>query len=136
MFDIAALYALTALLGGMIFFAAVMAPLVFTRLPPAQAGQFIRQVFPAYYLYVLINAAAAAAFLAPLPTALGAALIAITTLWLRQSLMPRINRLSDQAQAGDSRAKRRFDQAHRLSVGVNVAQMLIAGALLWRFAQR
>jgi len=34
--------------GGMIFFSAVMAPLVFTKLPFETAGAFIRQVFPWY----------------------------------------------------------------------------------------
>ena len=35
--------------GGMTFFSAVMAPLVFTKLPFDTAGAFIRQVFPWYY---------------------------------------------------------------------------------------
>ena len=32
--------------GGMTFFSAVMAPLVFTKLPLETAGAFIREVFP------------------------------------------------------------------------------------------
>jgi hypothetical protein len=107
---------------------------VLTRLPAPQAGTFIRQVFPAYYLFVLINAAIAAAALAPLPAAWTMALVAVCTIWLRQWLMPRINTLSDQTKIGDTVAKRRFDRAHLLSVGVNVAQMLLAGGVLWRFA--
>ena len=37
------------LLGGMIFFAFVFAPLVFKMLPADTAGACIRQIFPAYY---------------------------------------------------------------------------------------
>ncbi|WP_428484041.1 DUF4149 domain-containing protein [Rhodopila sp.] len=133
MSDLIALFALALLLGGMVFFAAVIAPLVFTRLPAPQAGGFIRAVFPFYYLYVFLTSAVAALALAPLPAAVAVALIAAMTIWLRQWLMPRINVFSDAAQAGDRAAKHRFDRAHRLSVAVNLAQMLIAGGVLVRF---
>ena len=68
------------------------------------------------------------------PDALGLALVAGSTVWLRQGLMPRINALSDAAQAGDAAAKAGFARAHQLSVLVNVAQMLVALAVLLRFA--
>jgi hypothetical protein len=42
--------ALALTFGGMTFFSAVMAPLVFDKLPLKVAGPFIRQVFPWYYL--------------------------------------------------------------------------------------
>ena len=45
-----AVFALALQLGGMIFFATVMAPLVFTKLPASEAGEFIRAVFPVYYI--------------------------------------------------------------------------------------
>jgi hypothetical protein len=48
--------------------------------------------------------------------------------------MPRINRLSDAAQAGDAAAGRGFACAHRLSVRLNLAQMLVAAVVLARFA--
>ena len=130
-----ALFALALLLGGMSFFAAVMAPLIFTRLPAGAAGPFIRQVFPVYYVWVLGCAAAAAAALLPID-GLSASLMAgsaALTLWLRQVLMPTINRLSDAAQAGDADAKRRFDLMHRLSVAANLGQMLLAGVVLAGF---
>lgn len=129
-----ALFALATLFGGMIFFVAVMAPLVFTRLPAQQAGSFIRAVFPVYYLYILITSAIAALALAPHWEGAAMALVAVATLWLRQILMPRINNLSDAAQAGDHIAKRKFDQAHRFSVAVNFAQILAAAIVLARLA--
>ena len=124
------------LLGGMGFFAAVLAPLIFTALPADAAGRFVRRVFPAYYLWIIASAAVGALALLPLrwPDALGLALVAGSTVWLRQGLMPRINALSDAAQAGDAAAKSGFARAHQLSVLVNVAQMLVALAVLLRFA--
>jgi hypothetical protein len=129
--------ACTALLfGGMAFFAAVVAPVTFTRLPAEMAGRFVRGLFPVYYLWVLGTAAAGAVALMPLRVAdaLVLAAIAGSTAWLRQSLMPRINALSDAAQAGDAAAKAGFDRAHRLSVIVNVVQMVAAAGVLLRFA--
>ncbi|WP_137127475.1 DUF4149 domain-containing protein [Roseomonas sp. HF4] len=131
-----ALLCTAMLFGGIAFFAACIAPVVFTRLPPEWASRFIRGVFPVYYLWVLGTSAAGTFALLPLrpldALALGA--VAGTTFWLRQSLMPRINALSDAAQAGDAAAKAAFDRAHRLSVRVNVAQMVTAAVVLARFA--
>jgi len=131
-----ALFATALLFGGMVFFAACIAPLVFARLPPEHAGRFIRQVFPVYYLYVLGSAAAASVALLPLrlPDAAVLAAVALITLWLRQVLMPRLNALSDAAQRGDTAAKRAFGVGHRVSVGVNLLQMLAAAAVLAGFA--
>ena len=131
-----ALLAAALLFGGMAFFAAVLAPLVFTALPADAAGRFVRRVFPAYYLWIIASAAVGAAALLPLrlPDALGLGLVAAGTVWLRQGLMPRINAMSDAAQAGDAAAKAGFARAHRLSVLVNVAQMLVALVVLLRFA--
>ena len=131
-----ALFSVATLFGGMIFFAAVMAPLVFTKLPPEHAGRFIRHVFPVYYLFVAIASALAAASLA-LGRTTDAAIMAasaLLTVWLRQGLMPMINRRSDAVQAGDRSAKKGFDAMHRLSVALNVAQIIATGAVLARFA--
>lgn len=136
MLNAIALLALALHLGGMAFFAAAVAPLVFTRLPPGHAGRFIRQVFPVYYLWVGATAAAAAAALLPLrPLDAGVlAASAALTAWLRQVLMPRINRASDAVQAGDASRKPSFDRGHRLSVVLNLAQLLAAAIVLVRFA--
>lgn len=130
-----ALVAMALHLGGMAFFAAGVAPLVFTRLPPEHAGRFIRQVFPVYYLWVGATAALAAIALLPSrPVDAGVlAASAALTAWLRQVLMPRINRASDALQAGDAAQKRGFDRGHRLSVVLNLAQLLAATVVLIRF---
>lgn len=130
-----ALFAIALCLGGMVFLAACIAPLVFTRLPAEHAGRFIRALFPIYYLYVLGLSAAAAMALIPLSiVAAGlAGAVAVSALWLRQVLMKTINRLSDAAQAGDAAAARRFARMHRLSVIMNVLQMAVLAVVLAGF---
>lgn len=130
-----ALFATALCLGGMVFFAACVAPMVFSRLPAEHAGRFIRGLFPVYYLYVLGLSAAGAVALVPLSSLAAGmmAAVAASTLWLRQVLMKRINRLSDMAQAGDAQAGREFARLHRLSVIMNVLQMAVLGAVLAGF---
>jgi hypothetical protein len=131
-----ALFALALLLGGMVFFAVVVTPLVFSRLPAETAGRFIRQLFPPYYLWVLGCAAAASVALFPLakPAAGIMAAVAGLALWLRQVLMPRINAASDTVQGGEPSAKRAFARLHRLSVLANLLQILATGAVLALYA--
>jgi hypothetical protein len=125
----------TALLaGGMVFFAAVFAPLVFVKLPIETAGGFIRQVFPVYYL-----AGAATALLGGLLALAarpvdGAVLLAVAAGFVvaRQGLMPRINALRDRELAGDAAAGRAFQRWHRASVFLNAVQLLAALAVLVR----
>jgi len=133
--SVIALFATALCLGGMVFFAACVAPLVFSRLPAEHAGRFIRALFPVYYLYVLGLSAAGAMAMLPLSSFAAGMLAAVagSALWLRQVLMKRINRLSDMAQAGDTAASRQFDLMHRLSVIMNVLQMAVLGAVLAGF---
>ena len=118
------------LLGAMLFFAAVVAPLVFTGLDAATAGRFIRRMFPWYYLTIFVLARLATLLLLSGGPNNGAimALVAAGAALSRQVLMPRINRLRDAQLAGDTEAGPRFDRLHRLSVWINSAQIL---ALLW-----
>lgn len=130
-----ALFAASLLLGGMVFFAALVAPIVFRVLPAEEGGRFIRALFPRYYVWVLACSAAASVALFPLskPDAGIMAAVAGLAWWLRQSLMPRINALSDRAKAGDAEAKHAFDRAHRLSVIANLLQMIAAASVLAGF---
>ncbi|MCS6890169.1 MAG: DUF4149 domain-containing protein [Rhodovarius sp.] len=130
-----ALFATALCLGGMVFFTAAVAPLVFRVLPAEAAGRFIRAIFPVFYLYVLATSGAAAVALIPLSgTAAGMmAAVAGLAFWLRQVLLPRINTLSDQARAGQEEAARRFRQLHRLSVLANLLQMATVMAVLAGF---
>ena len=130
-----ALFSVALLIGGMVFFAALIAPLVFRVLPADHGGRFIRTLFPRYYVWVMACSAAAVVALFPLskPDAGIMAVVAGLAWWLRQSLMPRINALSDLAKAGDAEAQKGFDRAHKLSVVANLLQMVAAAAVLAGF---
>ena len=123
--------------GGMTFFSAVMAPLVFTKLPFETAASFIREVFPWYYLAMGMTTLLAVLLLLP---AIGAgvgwpaglsAFVLIGFVTARQLLMPRINAARDAELAGDADAGQRFKRLHRLSVLINGAQWLAVFAALW-----
>lgn len=124
-----ALPGLGLLAGGMLFFSAVMAPLVFTRLPLAIGGPFIRTAFPVLYLYCLITAGLSAfgylllgrgrAALVPGVTILG-------TLWSWFWLMPR---LDAWRVAGNEAA---FARGHDVSTWVFGLEFFLALLLLIR----
>ncbi len=130
---------LGALIGSMLYFAAIVAPTVFQALPAEHAGKFLRRLFPRYYAWGF-GVAALATLLAVIASAApGAiavcALIALGFIVARQVLVPRINRARDAGLAGDDAADRRFARLHRLSVLLNAAQLLAAiglfAVLLW-----
>jgi hypothetical protein len=129
--------ALALTFGGMTFFSAVMAPLVFARLPGETAGAFIRQVFPWYYLSMGVTTLAALLTLLPgvgagrgWPALLSALALA-GFVFARQVLMPLINRARDAAVAGDAAAGERFRRLHGLSVMINGIQWLAVLGALW-----
>jgi hypothetical protein len=127
-------------LGGMAFFSFIVAPLVFSRLPAETAGTLIRATFAHYYLYVIATAALAALALLAAgtswPPVAAMALVAALGVYARQSLMPQINRLRDAELAGDKAAGTGFAAKHRVSVAINLAQLvLVAGVVAtqaWR----
>jgi hypothetical protein len=130
-----ALFATALLAGGMLFFAVLVAPLVFRVLSAEPGGAFIRALFPRYYIWVAACAAAAAVALFPLskPDAGIMAVVAGLAVWLRQVLMPRINAASDRVKAGDAAAQAPFDRGHRLSVIANGLQIVAALVVLAGF---
>lgn len=121
-----------ALFGTMLFFSFVMAPLIFVKLDEVTAGRFIRAVFPWYYSVLLtLSALAAVLLVASAPVEAGILLgCASAAAFARQILMPRINRLRDRALQGDQSAERRFDLLHRLSVCINVVQLIAVTVVL------
>ena len=130
-----ALYLVAATLGAMLFFAVGIAPTVFQVLPIEQAGIFLRRLFPRYYLALIIGSGLAGAlWVRSAPWAGGTCLmVALSTLWVRQSLVPRINALRDAELAGDGAAGARFARLHRLSVVINMIQLAALLFLLVRY---
>ena len=122
------------LLGAMLFFPSVVAPVVFSSLPEAQAGVFLRSMFPCYYGFMIaLSLIAALLFLvandeSAYQAAIVCLFVGVSTLWVRQWLLPRINAARDEQLAGNVEAGRRFDRDHKLSVGINMLQLvLLAG---------
>ena len=135
----ASLVAVAGVFGAMAFFAFVYAPLVFIKLGTETGARFIREVFPVYYVTMGATSVAAAVLFAFGSAARGAdalamACIGIVFFLARFVLLPVINRNRDAGQAGDVAAKRRFDVLHRVSVVVNLVQMLAVLAVLVRYA--
>jgi len=136
-FDLLAGLALALTFGGITFFSAVIAPLVFTKLEIETAGAFIREVFPWYYL--TMGGTTLIALLLLLPgigsgSGWSAALCVVAFagfVFARQVLMPRINRVRDAQRAGDPIASRRFKRLHGMSVMINAAQWLAVLVALW-----
>ena len=124
--EVVALYVIAGTLGAMLFFAIGVAPTVFQALPAEQAGLFLRKLFPRYYLSLIIGSAAGGLlWLGSQPLASGVCLlIAVSTLWIRQWLVPRINALRDRELSGDVSAGEKFARLHRLSVAINMLQLL------------
>lgn len=128
-----AIVLVAVLFGSMVFFAGVMAPLTHRKLPPEVAGAFLREVFPVYYLVmIVVSLLAAASAYKPNPIAAGAlVLVAIGFVYARLYLLPRINRIRDEPEMAVDGAFRRL---HHQSVIVNVTQMVAALVILLALA--
>lgn len=119
----------TALLfGGMVLYAFGFAAFVFKALPADVAGATLRRAFPWFYAFVIGTAAVAAVLWWPndRAAALTLAVVALSTVPVRQGLMPAINRATDSGQ------RRRFQWLHGASVVITLAHIVASGWLLTR----
>lgn len=117
----------TALLfGGMTLYSFGFAAFLFTALPAEVAGATLRRAFPLFYLFVILTASLACAFVWPhnLLAGILLALIATSTVPLRQILMPAINAATDHGQ------RRRFKWLHGLSVVITLTHIVATGYVL------
>ena len=116
------IYLIAMILGIMLFFSFVIAPVVFTTLDEDNARKFIRKIFPFYYnvnlglsLVVLLTLF----FLSKL--GIDFYLILIITLLFATSnylLMPLINKYRDE------KLDKKFKYSHFISVVINFVQIL------------
>lgn len=121
-------------LGGMMFFACIMTPLVFTKLPPEISGPFIREAFPVYSM-----AMAALSFLAGalfMGTQNSVILFLVFALFIFgwKVLMPMINKYRDAQLAGDLSSAKPFERLHRASVILNTLQLIMVAVVFLRLA--
>ena len=126
----AALLVTALLFGGSVLYAFGFAAFVFNALPSETAGPLIRRAFPHFYLFVLATSVLAGglSLSADMVSGVILALIAVTTLFARQVLMPAIN------AATDSGAKTRFKMLHSLSVVITLAHICCAAIVILRLA--
>ena len=122
------IYLIAMILGIMLFFSFVIAPVVFTTLDEDNARKFIRKIFPFYYnvnlgisLIVLITFL----FLSKLGIDFYL-ILAITILFATSNylLMPLINKYREEKQ------DKKFKYSHFISVVINFIQMLFLVIIL------
>ena len=130
--DITGIFLLSLIIGGMFFFAAIMTPLVFTKLPPEISGPFIRQAFPVYSQAMAGMTLVAAITIWNYSLSLNLAGVFIFFIWGWLWLMPKINHYRDGQLRGDKKASKNFNFLHRLSVVINLGQMWVVGFVLYK----
>lgn len=121
----------TALLfGGMSLYSFGFAAFLFTALPAPSAGATLRRAFPLFYLFVMATASLATLlwWSHDFAAAVVMAAIAMTTVPLRQVLMPAINRATDSGQ------RSRFKWLHSISVLMTVGHISATGWILARLS--
>ena len=128
MFEQVGIYLTAMILGIMIFFSFVVAPVVFTTLDEINARKFIRKIFPYYYnvnlgisfivllIYFILDNLKIDFYLILLITILFA--------FSNYILMPLINKYRDE------KIDKKFKYSHSLSVVINFVQMICLVFLL------
>lgn len=115
-------------LGIMLFFSFILAPMIFKVLPPDNAGVFIRAIFPYYYLVNLLILSSVTIFYVYYSTfVLDFYLVLISALLFFFNLvylMPKINKFKDD------RNEKAFKVSHFTSVIINFAQLIMLGVVL------
>ena len=115
-------------LGIMLFFSFILAPMIFKVLPPDNAGVFIRAIFPYYYLVNLLILGLVSGFYIFYQTFILDFYLVFTSALLfffnLVYLMPKINKLKDE------RNEKAFKISHFISVVINFAQLVMLGIVL------
>ena len=122
------IYLVAMILGIMLFFSFVIAPVVFSTLDENNARKFIRRIFPFYYnvnLAISIVVLLTFLFLSKLGVDFYLILL-ITILFVTSNylLMPLINKYRDEKQ------DKKFKYSHFISVVINFVQMICLVFLL------
>ena len=128
-----ALFATAWLLGAMVFFSFIVLPVAHRKLEPMVARRFVRALFPVYYRVIATLGTVAAISLMAVGDRLLAsamAFVAVLAAFVDLGLRPRIYSLQDATQWGEDDARPVFRRLHRLSVLINLAQMLAVAMVL------
>ena len=114
-------FLLSALLGSMIFFSAVVAPNVFTTLDPENSRKFIRSMFPKLYLWGLAISfiSCVALYTYSLRSFILCSIVFLGFLVSKQILVPSINK------ASDDKNNKKFRLLHNFSVLIFLSQIIL-----------
>ena len=122
------IYLTSMILGIMLFFSFVIAPVVFTTLDDENARKFIRRIFPFYYnVNLIISFIVLITFFFLCKFGIEFILIITITILFAISnyyLMPLINKYRDEKQ------NKKFKYSHFISVLINFIQMIFLIFLL------
>ena len=128
MIEQVSIYLTAMILGIMLFFSFVIAPVVFTTLDEDNARKFIRRIFPFYYnVNLTISFVILLIFLFLSKLGVDFYLILLITILFAISnylLMPLINKYRDEKQ------DKKFKYSHFISVVINFVQMICLVFLL------
>ena len=128
MIEQVSIYLTAMILGIMLFFSFVIAPVVFTTLDEDNARKFIRRIFPFYYnVNLVISFIVLLLFLLLSKLGVDFYLILLITILFAISnyiLMPLINKYRDEKQ------DKKFKYSHFISVVINFVQMICLVFLL------
>ena len=128
MIEQVSIYLIAMILGIMLFFSFVIAPVVFTTLDEDNARKFIRKIFPFYYnVNLAISFVILLIFLFLRKLGVDFYLILLITILFAISnylLMPLINKYRDEKQ------DKKFKYSHFISVVINFVQMICLVFLL------
>ena len=130
MIEQVSLYLIAIILGIMLFFSFVVAPLVFTTLNERNAAIFIRRIFPYYYnVNLVISSIVLLIFISLGKFVIEFYLILAITILFGISnylLMPLINKYRDKKQ------DQKFKYSHLISVIINFIQIIfLVYLLIW-----
>ena len=122
------IYLTSIILGIMLFFSFIVAPITFTTLDEKNARKFIRKIFPYYYIInLVISFSVLILFIYMKMFSLNFYLMLVITLLFALSnflLMPIINKFRDNNQ------EKKFKFSHLISVLINFSQMVILVIIL------
>ena len=123
-----ALYLTAIILGAMIFFSFVVAPITFKLLDEENSRKFIRGIFPFYYLLNLIlSFVASVSFFLDQNLSIDFSLMASVSVLFAISnfiLMPMINKFRDNHE------DKKFKLSHFISVIINFIQLIFLVIIL------
>jgi hypothetical protein len=118
-------FLLAANVGVMVFFSAIVAPVVFRVLPEDSASKYVRAFFPRYFSFLGATSALGSLFAGGMLSQSVLALCAALSVACVALLIPRVNAARDAGHAST------FRMLHGVSVGINFVLLAAFAGLLW-----